>query len=67
MVSVPLDGCDLYYGEVGEGVPILLIPPSAATAWTWGSATEELARIGRVITEERSHGTRSQRGRHRLT
>ena len=40
---------DLYYEEVGEGVPILLIHPAGSTASTWGVATEELARIGRVI------------------
>jgi hypothetical protein len=30
--SVRSDGCDLYYEQIGEGVPILLIPPSGATA-----------------------------------
>jgi pimeloyl-ACP methyl ester carboxylesterase len=44
---------DLYYEEVGGGVPILLIHPSGATASTWGSAVDELARIGRVITYDR--------------
>jgi pimeloyl-ACP methyl ester carboxylesterase len=57
--SVSSDGCDLYYEEVGEGVPILLIPPSGATASTWGSATEELARIGRVIAYDRRGYARS--------
>jgi pimeloyl-ACP methyl ester carboxylesterase len=49
MGSVRSDGCDLYFEEAGEGVPILLIPPSGATAATWGLVVEELARIGRVI------------------
>ena len=53
MGSVRSDGCDLYYEEVGEGVPILLIHPSGATASTWGSAVDELARVGRVITYDR--------------
>lgn len=53
MGSVRSDGCDLYYEEVGEGVPILLIPPAGTTASTWGPVTEELARIGRVITYDR--------------
>jgi pimeloyl-ACP methyl ester carboxylesterase/predicted ester cyclase len=57
--SVRSDGCDLYYEEVGEGVPILLIHPSGATASTWGSATEQLARIGRVITYDRRGYARS--------
>jgi hypothetical protein len=50
MGSVKFDGWELYYEEAGEGVPILLIPPSGATASTWGSAVDALARIGRVIT-----------------
>ena len=57
--SVRSDRCDLYYEEVGEGVPILLIHPAGATASTWGSVTEELARIGRVITYDRRGYSRS--------
>jgi pimeloyl-ACP methyl ester carboxylesterase len=53
MGSARFDGCDLYYEEVGGGVPILLIHPSGSTASTWGSAVGELARIGRVITYDR--------------
>lgn len=53
MGSVRSDGCNLYYEEKGEGVPILLIHPSGATASTWGSVTEELAKIGRVIACDR--------------
>jgi pimeloyl-ACP methyl ester carboxylesterase len=59
MAFVRLDGCDLYYEEVGEGVPILLIHPAGSTASTWGSATQELARIGRVITYDRRGYARS--------
>jgi pimeloyl-ACP methyl ester carboxylesterase len=57
--SVRSDGCDLYYEELGEGVPVLLIHPAGATASTWGSATEELARVGRVITYDRRGYDRS--------
>lgn len=46
-------GTDLYYEEAGEGVPILLIHPSGATASTWGSVIDELGRIGRVIAYDR--------------
>jgi pimeloyl-ACP methyl ester carboxylesterase len=53
MSSVRSGGCDLYYQEAGQGVPILLIPPAGATASTWGPLTEELARIGRVISYDR--------------
>jgi pimeloyl-ACP methyl ester carboxylesterase len=57
--SVRSDGCNLYYEEVGEGVPILLIHPSGATASTWGAAAEQLALIGRVITYDRRGYARS--------
>src|SRR5262245_66684141 len=46
-------GCDLYYEEIGEGIPILLIHPAGSTASTWGSVTEKLAQLGRVITYDR--------------
>jgi pimeloyl-ACP methyl ester carboxylesterase len=59
MGSVRSDGCDLYYEEAGDGVPILLIPPSGSTASTWGSAVDQLARIGRVITYDRRGYARS--------
>jgi pimeloyl-ACP methyl ester carboxylesterase len=55
-------GLDLYYEDEGNGVPILLIPPSGSTASTWGSVTEELARIGRVITYDRRGYARSGGG-----
>jgi len=57
--SVRSDGCDLYYEERGEGVPILLIHPAGSTASTWGSAIEELTRVGRVITYDRRGYARS--------
>jgi pimeloyl-ACP methyl ester carboxylesterase len=53
------DGGGLYHEELGEGVPILLIPPSGATASTWGSAVDELAHVGRVITYDRRGYARS--------
>lgn len=59
MGVVRSDGCDLYYEEAGKGVPILLIHPAGATASTWGSATEALARIGRVIAYDRRGYARS--------
>jgi pimeloyl-ACP methyl ester carboxylesterase len=54
-----LDGCDLYYEVRGECVPVLLIPPSGATASTWGAVPEELARVGRVIAYDRRGYARS--------
>jgi pimeloyl-ACP methyl ester carboxylesterase len=59
MAFVRLDECDLYYEEAGQDVPILLIHPAGATASTWGSVTEELARIARVITYDRRGYARS--------
>jgi pimeloyl-ACP methyl ester carboxylesterase len=59
MGSVRSDGCDLYYEEEGQGIPILLIHPAGATASTWGAATQELARIGRVLTYDRRGYARS--------
>jgi 3-oxoadipate enol-lactonase len=57
--SVRANGCDLYYEKVGEGVPILLIHPAGSTASTWGSATEALGRVGRVIAYDRRGYARS--------
>jgi 3-oxoadipate enol-lactonase len=59
MGSVRSDGCDLYYEQMGEGVPILLIHPAGSTASTWGAAADALARIGRVITYDRRGYARS--------
>jgi pimeloyl-ACP methyl ester carboxylesterase len=59
MGSVRSEGCDLYYEDVGEGAPVLLIHPAGATASTWGSATEQLAGIGRVIAYDRRGYARS--------
>jgi 3-oxoadipate enol-lactonase len=59
MGSVRSNGSDLYFEEVGDGVPILLIHPAGSTASTWGAAAEELARIGRVITYDRRGYARS--------
>jgi len=50
---------DLYHEVAGDGVPILLIHPSGATASTWGSVIEDLARIGRVIVYDRRGYARS--------
>lgn len=49
-MNAPLD---LYFEDKGEGVPILLIHPAGATASTWGAVTDELAKVGRVITYDR--------------
>ena len=57
--SVSSRGCDLYFEDLGDGVPILMIHPAGATASTWGAAVAELARLGRVITYDRRGYARS--------
>jgi pimeloyl-ACP methyl ester carboxylesterase len=57
--SIRAASSDLYYEEIGEGVPILMIHPSGATASTWGSAIEQLAGLGHVITYDRRGYARS--------
>jgi pimeloyl-ACP methyl ester carboxylesterase len=52
-------GCSFYYEEQGEGLPILLIPPSGATASTWGALPGDLAGAGRVIAYDRRGYSRS--------
>ena len=62
MGTVTSDGCALYYEEAGEGTAIVLIHPAGATASTWGSVTEELTRLGRVIAYDRRGYARSGGG-----
>src|SRR5262245_48154196 len=52
-------GSSFYYEEQGEGLPILLIPPSGSTASTWGTLVGDLAGAGRVIAYDRRGYTRS--------
>jgi pimeloyl-ACP methyl ester carboxylesterase len=56
---VASDGCALYYEEVGEGAPILLIHPAGSTASTWGAAPSGLTQSGRVIAYDRRGYARS--------
>ena len=53
-------GSSLYYEDKGEGLPILLIPPSGATASTWGALVGDLAGAGRVIAYDRRGYSRSE-------
>src|SRR5215467_13499211 len=59
MGFVKARGSSLYYEERGEGPPILLIPPSGATASTWGALPDDLAGAGRVIAYDRRGYNRS--------
>ncbi len=62
MGFVNVGDVDLYYEEKGAGTPILLIPPSGATASTWGELVDDLAAVGRVIAYDRRGYTRSGGG-----
>jgi pimeloyl-ACP methyl ester carboxylesterase len=62
MGFVNVGDVDLYYEEKGDGAPILLIPPSGATASTWGELVDDLADVGRVIAYDRRGYTRSGGG-----
>ena len=59
MAFINVRGADLYVEEQGVGPPVLLIPPSGATASTWGALTDELAQVGRVIAYDRRGYSRS--------
>jgi pimeloyl-ACP methyl ester carboxylesterase len=59
MGFIKVRGSSLYYEEQGDGPPILLIPPSGATASTWGAVTGDLAAVGRVIAYDRRGYSRS--------
>ena len=52
-------GNNFYYEEQGEGLPILLIPPSGSTASTWGTLVGDLVGAGRVIAYDRRGYSRS--------
>ena len=59
MGFIKVRGIDFYYEEKGEGLPILLIPPSGSTASTWGDSFGNLAGVGRVIAYDRRGYSRS--------
>jgi pimeloyl-ACP methyl ester carboxylesterase len=52
-------GCNIYYEEKGEGLPIVLIHPAGSTASTWGTLVDDLAEGGRVIAYDRRGYSRS--------
>lgn len=59
MGHITVRGTELYYEQKGDGPPILLIPPSGATASTWGALADELTNVGRVIAYDRRGYSRS--------
>jgi len=59
MGPVEVRGCAFYVEVLGEGPPVLLIPPSGSTASTWGLLPDELAETRRVIVYDRRGYTRS--------
>lgn len=61
MPEIQLPAIRLYYEERGEGDAILCIHGTSSSALIWGSAVDELARLGRIIVYDRRGCTRSQR------
>jgi 3-oxoadipate enol-lactonase len=53
MGFINVRGINFHYEERGDGLPILLIPPSGSTSGTWGSFLDDLASVGRVIAYDR--------------
>jgi pimeloyl-ACP methyl ester carboxylesterase len=53
MPDIQLPNMRLYYEEHGAGDPILCIHGPSSSAMVWGTAVEELARLGRVIVYDR--------------
>jgi esterase len=67
MPDIQLPNIRLYYEEHGAGDPILCIHGTSSSAMVWGTAVEELARLGRVIVYDRRGCSRSQRPQPYLT
>src|SRR5215510_99155 len=61
MPDLQLEGIRLYFEECGVGAPIVGIHGTSSSALVWGTAVEELARLGRVIVYDRRGCTRSER------
>ena len=59
MGFITVGGSNFYYEDIGDGPPILLIPPAGSTASTWGTLIGDLAGAGRVIAYDRRGYTRS--------
>jgi pimeloyl-ACP methyl ester carboxylesterase len=65
MSALALEGCDLHYEDQGTGPALLLIHGSGASAETWGSVREDLAKTHRVIAYDRRGSGRSSGRRAR--
>lgn len=61
MPETQANGIRIYYEELGEGAPILLIHGASSSAAVWGRAVDELAQLGRVIAYDRRGCWRSER------
>ena len=61
MPYVQANGIHIYYEDHGSGAPMLLIHGGCSDATFWGSAVDELARLGRVIAYDRRGCSRTER------
>ena len=61
MSYVQANGIHIYYEDHGSGAPMLLIHGGCSDATFWGSAVDELARLGRVIAYDRRGCSRTER------
>src|SRR5215510_16604587 len=61
MPDLQLEGIRLYFEECGVGAPIVGIHGTSSSALVWGTAVDELERLGRVIVYDRRGCTRSER------
>jgi esterase len=59
--GLSVNGVRLYYGEHGNGAPILCIHGTSGTALAWSDTVQKLARLGRVISYDRRGCGRSER------
>ena len=53
------DGTRIYFKEVGEGSPVLLVPGAGSATWTFNSQVKHLSRLARVLALDNRGSGRS--------
>lgn len=61
MPEAEVNGIQLYYEELGEGVPIVCVHGAGSSAVMWSDAVARLTALGRVISYDRRGCGRSER------
>ncbi len=67
MPTAPIGDADLYYEEVGQGPPVLLVPGLSGLGSFWSEQVKELALDFRVITHDHRGAGRSTHSRIRYS